>query len=94
MGCIHWIRKTGKFTRYPYDPSRPEKLSRPPLGESSDNDFISFIKEDLTGKNLDWFCDGGINSYDPVTPEKLLILVQWMMKKLKASFCKRHAFRV
>ena len=60
-------RKTGKFTRHLYDPSHPEKLSRPPLGENSDNDFISFINEDHTGKIWIGSLMGGINSYDPVT---------------------------
>jgi signal transduction histidine kinase/ligand-binding sensor domain-containing protein len=59
-------RSTGKFTRYPYDASSPEKLSRPVL-INSENDFISFIKEDLTGKIWIGSMLGGINSYDPAT---------------------------
>jgi ligand-binding sensor domain-containing protein/signal transduction histidine kinase len=59
-------RSTGKFTRHPYDASRPEKLSRPVL-VNNENDFISFIKEDLTGKIWIGSMMGGINSYDPAT---------------------------
>jgi signal transduction histidine kinase/ligand-binding sensor domain-containing protein len=59
-------RTTGKFTRHRYDPSHPEKLSRPVL-VNADNDFISFIKEDARGRIWIGTLMSGINSYDPAT---------------------------
>ncbi len=37
-------RKTGRFTRHLYDPSHPEKLSRPPLGRKFGVRFYQFYK--------------------------------------------------
>jgi len=80
-------RKTGRFTRHLYDPSHPEKLSRPPLGENSEYDFISFINEDNTGKIWIGSLMGGINCYDPVT-QKVTHFGSVDNKKLKPLFAK------
>jgi signal transduction histidine kinase/ligand-binding sensor domain-containing protein len=79
-------RATGKFTRYPYDASRPEKLSRP-VFVNIENDFISFIKEDLTGKIWIGSGMGGINSYDPAT-QKITHFGTVQDDKKKALFAK------
>jgi hypothetical protein len=45
-------RKTGKFERHLYDPTKPDKLSRPPLKAdewSNINDLVTFITEDRLG---------------------------------------------
>jgi len=86
-GLHTFDRKTGRFTRHLYDPSQPEKLSRPPLGENSENDFISFINEDNTGKVWIGSLMGGINSYDPVT-QKVAHFGSVDYKKLKPLFAK------
>ncbi|HLO81015.1 MAG TPA: two-component regulator propeller domain-containing protein, partial [Chitinophagaceae bacterium] len=79
-------RATGKFTRYPYDASHPDKLSRPVLVDRT-NDFISFIKEDLTGKIWIGSLLGGINSYDPAT-QKITHFGTVQDEKKKAFFAK------
>jgi signal transduction histidine kinase/ligand-binding sensor domain-containing protein len=62
-------RETGIFTRHRYDPARPEKLSRPPLGEVIDytDDHITFIQEDIQGFIWIGTMENGINRYDPYT---------------------------
>ncbi|WP_445381556.1 two-component regulator propeller domain-containing protein [Robiginitalea sp. IMCC43444] len=60
-------RQTGDFTRYPYDPRNPEKLSRPPLKELHYGaDHIRFIVEDIKGFIWIGTIGNGINRYDPL----------------------------
>ncbi|MGZ8551417.1 MAG: two-component regulator propeller domain-containing protein, partial [Chitinophagaceae bacterium] len=62
-------RKTGKFTRHLFDPSRPAELSRPPISKTDTTDGISFIQEDHTGKIWIGSFENGINWYDPKTQQ-------------------------
>jgi signal transduction histidine kinase/ligand-binding sensor domain-containing protein len=61
-------RQTGSFTRYPYDPKHPEKLSRPYLknGVITPNDGVTFVQEDATGNLWIGAYLNGLNRYDPV----------------------------
>ncbi len=64
-------RKTGQFERHTYDPSNPDKLSRPPLKTSDDyaykNDQITYIIEDVMGSIWIGTMWSGINRYDIAT---------------------------
>ena len=62
-------RKTGKFTRYLYDPLHPEKLSRPPLatGKLAIWNAVTMITEDNTGAVWIGSLIEGVNRYDPVS---------------------------
>jgi len=60
-------RATGKFTQYKYDAAHPEKLSRPPLAAIMENNFISFITEDIFGRLWIGSNGSGMNMYDPAT---------------------------
>jgi ligand-binding sensor domain-containing protein len=62
-------RATGKFKRYPYDVSNPDKLSRPPLGKTLSfvDDHITFIKEDSARFLWIGTMMGGVTKYDPKT---------------------------
>ena len=62
-------RKTGRFERLPYDPKKPDKLSRPPLypGEGGENDKITFIIEDTVGAIWIGTMYSGLNRYDTAT---------------------------
>ncbi len=62
-------RKTGKFTRHLYNPSRAGKLSRPPISKTDTTDAISFIQEDHAGKIWIGSFENGINWYDPATKQ-------------------------
>ncbi len=59
-------RAKGIFVRYPYDPKKPEKLSRPPVKKDDKFDHITFITED--GKGAIWIgtFSQGILHYDPL----------------------------
>jgi len=57
-------RRTGKFDRHPYDPKKPDQLSRPPLRLHADNDKITFITEDSTGSIWIGTMYSGINRYN------------------------------
>jgi signal transduction histidine kinase/ligand-binding sensor domain-containing protein len=59
-------RATGKFTQYKYDADHPEKLSRPPVSATMDDNFLSFITEDMFGRLWIGSTGSGINMYDPV----------------------------
>ncbi|QDK81578.1 hypothetical protein EXU85_24390 [Spirosoma sp. KCTC 42546] len=61
-------RKSGQFTRYPYDEKQPNRLSRPLLKNkaSREPDGISFIREDSTGALWIGAYKNGLNRYDPV----------------------------
>lgn len=59
-------RKTGVFERHPYNPARPEQLSRPPVIKSI-GDHITFITEDVLGYIWIGTFGNGINRYDTVT---------------------------
>ena len=63
-------RSKGLFERHPYDPTHPEKLSRPPVhnvNTASVTDYITFISEDQKGKIWIGTLNGGINVYDYAT---------------------------
>ena len=68
---LHTMDRTkGTFERHLYDPSHPDKLSRPPMGYSKaydSTDFITFIIEDNKGRIWIGTFQGGINVYDPAT---------------------------
>jgi len=67
---LHFMnREKGTFERHPYDPSHPEKLSRPPFKKVFNGaiDFITFINEDISGRIWIGTLASGINVYDPVT---------------------------
>ncbi|MEP6597544.1 MAG: two-component regulator propeller domain-containing protein, partial [Ginsengibacter sp.] len=68
---LHTMDRTkGTFERHLYDPSNPEKLSRPPVKETSLSyviDHITFIEEDGKGRIWIGTFAGGINVYDPST---------------------------
>jgi len=58
-------RKTGVITRHPYNPAKPDQLSRSPV--QGRQDHITFIREDAEKKI--WFgtFQNGIVRYDPET---------------------------
>ncbi|MGK2861496.1 MAG: ligand-binding sensor domain-containing protein, partial [Chitinophagaceae bacterium] len=63
-------RKSGRFERHSFDPSKPDKLSRPPLRTEpwhKANDQVSFIMEDCVGSIWIGTMFSGINRYDTVT---------------------------
>jgi signal transduction histidine kinase/ligand-binding sensor domain-containing protein len=60
-------REKGTFERHPYNPFKPEQLSRPPLKGGGINDPITFIKEDATGAIWIGTYISGLNRYDPIT---------------------------
>ena len=65
---LHIMDKSkGTFTHYVYDPTHPEKLSRPPFYKENWFDHITFIKEDITGAIWIGTVSQGINRYDPGT---------------------------
>jgi signal transduction histidine kinase/ligand-binding sensor domain-containing protein len=63
-------RKTGRFERYPYNPKKPDQLSRPPLKKDKfafDNDQVTFITEDPSGSIWMGTMWSGLNRYDTAT---------------------------
>lgn len=62
-------RRTGKFTRFLYDPKHPDKLSAPKTIEKYEYapDHVTFINEDPAGRIWIGTLDGGINVYNPDT---------------------------
>jgi signal transduction histidine kinase/ligand-binding sensor domain-containing protein len=64
-------REKGTFVRHTHDPNQPEKLSRPPfnhlLGDAQKKEFITFIKEDITGAIWIGSRVCGMNYYNPNT---------------------------
>ena len=61
-------RKTGRFERLPYDPKKPDQLSRPPLYTGmTRNDKINFIIEDTMGAIWIGTQYSGLNRYDTGT---------------------------
>jgi signal transduction histidine kinase/ligand-binding sensor domain-containing protein len=58
-------RSTGKFSRFGYDPSHPDKLSGLPLMAGSEWNTTSFIREDRSGGIWIGSFLQGINRYDP-----------------------------
>ena len=60
-------REKGLFTRYPYDPKHPEKLSRPALKEGVVGEPITFIREDADGAIWIGTYFSGVNRYDTTT---------------------------
>jgi ligand-binding sensor domain-containing protein len=62
-------RATGKFHRHLYDPQHPDRLSRPPVkyfGFGAD-DYITFIREDISGAIWIGTLSSGMNRYDSKT---------------------------
>jgi two-component system, sensor histidine kinase ChiS len=65
-------RETGVFTRFSYDPSNPEKLSRPYLSGMSPAfhskiSHVTSIFEDRQGRIWITAVEGGLNVYDPAS---------------------------
>ena len=60
-------RKTGKFERLPYNPKKPDGLSRPALKPGDQNDKINFILEDTVGAIWIGTQYSGMNRYDPAS---------------------------
>ena len=58
-------REKGVFTKYPYNPARPDQLSRPPI--NNDFDPVTFIKEDGSGAIWIGTNTSGMNRYDTAT---------------------------
>ena len=60
-------RKSGTFQRHPFNPAKPDELSRPALKKGNFADHISFITED--GAGTIWIGTGmaGLNAYDTGT---------------------------
>jgi signal transduction histidine kinase/ligand-binding sensor domain-containing protein len=67
---LHTMDRTkGTFGRHLYDPSHPDKLSRPPIKNEVPDavDHITFINEDNKGRIWIGTFQGGINVYNPLT---------------------------
>jgi signal transduction histidine kinase/ligand-binding sensor domain-containing protein len=61
-------RKTGRFERHTFDPTKPDKLSRPPRNkESFDIERVCFIQEDVMGSIWIGTMGAGLNRYDTLT---------------------------
>jgi signal transduction histidine kinase/ligand-binding sensor domain-containing protein len=60
-------REKGTFTRYPFNPAHPERLSRPALKETGFGDPISFIREDAGGAIWIGTYISGVSRYDTGT---------------------------
>jgi ligand-binding sensor domain-containing protein len=60
-------RRTGNFSRYPYDPKHPEKPSRPPLKGTGSYDHVTAITEDAVGNIWIGTLENGISRYNPKT---------------------------
>ncbi|MEO5582574.1 MAG: two-component regulator propeller domain-containing protein, partial [Saprospiraceae bacterium] len=58
-------RKTGSFERHPYNPAKPDELSRPPIKNGADH--INFINEDKTGAIWIGTYGAGLARYDTLT---------------------------
>jgi class 3 adenylate cyclase/ligand-binding sensor domain-containing protein len=60
-------RQKGTFERIVFDPAHPEKISGPALKkESSINELINFITQDVAGSYWIGSLEGGLNYYNPV----------------------------
>jgi len=57
-------RKTGSFERHLYNPAKPDGLSRPPFPPGTENEIITFIREDSAGVIWIGSRSFGINRYD------------------------------
>ncbi|MEO6000170.1 MAG: two-component regulator propeller domain-containing protein [Chitinophagaceae bacterium] len=60
-------RAKGTFERHLYEPSHPERLSRPPLNKQAIGEHIMFIKEDAAGGIWIGTTNAGMNYYDTKT---------------------------
>jgi signal transduction histidine kinase/ligand-binding sensor domain-containing protein len=58
-------REKGIFTKYPYNPLKPDQLSRPPVND--DFDPVTFVKEDCNGAIWIGTNTSGMNRYDTAT---------------------------
>ncbi|MBK8504695.1 MAG: hypothetical protein IPL46_22300 [Saprospiraceae bacterium] len=66
-GLYTMDRELGKFTRHPFDPSNPSKLSRPlAINLQYAADHIRFLGEDVLGRIWIGTFTNGINLYDPI----------------------------
>lgn len=66
-GLLKMNREKGTFERHPYNPNKPEQLSRPPVRKGDKFDHITFITED--GKGTIWIgtFSQGLIRYEPKT---------------------------
>jgi len=64
-------RKTGKFTRYIYNPLQPENLSAPPNRSRRKTDWINFIHEDISGALWIGTYVSGLTRYNPETKKAI-----------------------
>jgi len=80
-GLLTMDRTSGTFTRYPYNPKKPDQLSRPPVKKDDKFDHITFISED--GKGDIWIgtFSQGILHYDPLTQK----LTRFNSNEIKTS---------
>ena len=62
-------REKGTFERHQYNAANPNGLSRPPVRNTIPwaDDFITFIREDVSGTFWIGTFSGGLNNYDPET---------------------------
>ncbi|MEI8112115.1 MAG: two-component regulator propeller domain-containing protein [Bacteroidia bacterium] len=64
-GLLTMDRAKGTFIRHPYNPQKPDQLSRPPVKEGDKFDHITFITEDGLGAIWIGTFSEGILKYDP-----------------------------
>lgn len=69
IGLHQMDRRTGVFTRLPFDRAHPDRLGSPVLQRSNPRYppfyHIGFISEDLNGRLWIGAIEGGLNVYDP-----------------------------
>ncbi|HAH25977.1 MAG TPA: hypothetical protein DCL77_19825, partial [Prolixibacteraceae bacterium] len=64
-GLLTMNRVKGTFIRHPYDPQKPDQLSRPPVTYGDKSDHITFITEDGLGAIWIGTYSQGILKYEP-----------------------------
>ena len=66
-GLLTMDRAKGTFIRHPYDPKKPDQLSRPPVAAGDKFDHITFITEDGLGAIWIGTFSEGILKYEPTS---------------------------